>query len=105
MKCEQIKVIPCLLLKKENTGRVILLIVCYVDEVLLSVPQNKIEKFKRQFKENYNITEFSGKMKTPLGTWYEWKWNENNEHYIHVTIDSMLKDIAQTYEKIVEKKV
>ena len=34
IKCEQSKVHPCLLKKRDNSGRAILLIVCYVDDVL-----------------------------------------------------------------------
>ena len=104
IQCEQSKVDPCLLIRRDKEGKVKLLVVCYVDDVLLSGTEKEIKLFKTQFKKKYNITDL-GKMKKHLGMWYDWKKNENNEPYIHVTMDSMLKDIVQTYEKIIGKEV
>ena len=104
LKCEQSKVDPCLLIKRDNYGNVKLLVVCYVDDVLLSGTEKEIRTFKKQFQKKYNITEL-GKMKKHLGMWYEWKRTKNKEPYIQVTMDSMLEDIVKTYENIIGKAV
>ena len=104
IKCEQSKVDPCLLLKRNDKNEVVLLIVCYVDDVLMSGTKEEINKFKKNFKKLYNITEL-GRMKKHLGMWYEWKKDKNNETYIKVTMDSMIKEIIELYEQTTGKKV
>ena len=104
IKCEQSKADPCLLLKKDDRGKVVLLIVCYVDDVLLSGTKDTIKWFKEEFKRKYNITEL-GRMKKHLGMWYEWKNDDQGELYIKVTMDDMLKDIVDIYEKMIGKEV
>ena len=104
IKCEQSKVDPCLLLKRNQKKEIVLLIVCYVDDVLLSGKQRDIDDFRNKFKKKYNITNL-GTMKKHLGMWYEWRRDKNNNPYIKVTMDKMLKDIVMSYEKCIGKKV
>ena len=104
INCEQSKTDPCLLLKKDDKGKVMLLIVCYVDDVLLSGTKETIQWFKNEFKQKYNITEL-GRMKKHLGMWYDWKKDNDGETYIKVTMDTMIKEIVELYEKVTGKKV
>ena len=104
IKCEQSKVDPCLLLKRNEKNEVILLIVCYVDDILFSGTKEQIEWFKKTFKKLYKITEL-GCMKKHLGMWYDWKKDHNGETYIKVTMDKMIKEIVEMYEKVTGKKV
>ena len=90
IECEQSKVDPCLLLKKAKERKVALSIVCYMDNVLLSGTKEEIK---------------SGKKKEHLETWYKWKKDKNNEPYIHVAMDNMLKETVKTYEEITKKEV
>ena len=55
LKCEQSQTDPCLLMKRNDKGEVILLIVCYVDDVLMSGKPEDIKEFMQKFKKKYNI--------------------------------------------------
>ena len=103
IQCEQSQVDPCLLFKRNEEGQVVLLIVCYVDDVLLSGTIEEIKKFKEQFKRKYKITEL-GNMKKHLGMWYEWNSDEEGP-YIKVTMDAMLEDIIYKYKETTGQEV
>ena len=104
LQCEQSQTDPCLLIKRNDEGEVILLIVCYVDDVLMSGRSEDIKEFMQKFKKKYNITEL-GRMKKHLGMWYEWKKDEKGEPYIKVTMDEMLDEIIKKFEKVIRKEV
>ena len=104
LKCEQSQTDPCLLIKRNDEGEVILLIVCYVDDVLMSGNPEDIKEFMQKFKKKYNITEL-GRMKKHLGMWYEWKKDDEGEPYVKVTMDEMLDEIIEKFEKVIGKEV
>ena len=66
LRCEQSQTDPCLLTKRNDEGKAILLIVCYVDDVLMSGRPENIKEFMQKFKKKYNMTEL-GRMKKHLG--------------------------------------
>ena len=84
-------------MKRNEKNEVTLLVVCYVDDILLSGSKEQIEWFKKTFKELYKITDL-GRMKKHLGMWYDWKKDNNGETYIKVTMDTMIKEIVELYE-------
>ena len=63
-----------------------------------------IKEFMQKFKKKYNITEL-GRMKKHLGMWYEWKKDEKGEPYVKVTMDEMLEEIIEKFEKVIGKEV
>ena len=55
IKCIQSKIDPCMLYKKDEEGKLRLIIAVYVDEVLISRREMDIREFKETFKKTYKI--------------------------------------------------
>ena len=69
--CVQSQVDPCMLYKRDETGKLQLIVAVYADNVLISGKEKEIHKFKTTLKPKYKITDL-GKLKRRLGIWYEW---------------------------------
>ena len=70
IKCIQKKIDLCMLYKKDEEGKLSLIIAIYVDDVLISGREKDIREFKETFKKANKITDL-GKLKRHLGIWYE----------------------------------
>ena len=102
--CEQSAVDPCLLFKKDENGKLILLIAVYVDDVLIAGKKEDVDAFKNEFKKTYNITEL-GDLKRHLGIWFEWIKSESGEKVIKLHMDDMATKIVKEYEKLMGNSV
>ena len=74
-KCIQSKTDPCMLYKRNQKGKICLMIAVYVDDVLMVRESENIKIFKEQFRKRYKITDL-GKLKKYLGVWYKWIKND-----------------------------
>lgn len=62
----------CLFYLQDETGKVILIAVCHVDDTLLIGRPETINNFKEQLKARFNFKE-QGQMKKHLGICYDWR--------------------------------
>ena len=70
----------------------------YVDDVLITGRKEEIEKFKKEFKKIYKITEM-GQRKKHLGIKYEWI-KTKTDIMIKMNMDVMIRNIVQDFETI-----
>jgi hypothetical protein len=105
MEMSQSLVDPCLYYWKNARSEVTLMAVVHVDDVILMGTKNSIEKFKRELKKRFNISDL-GKLKKHLGVWYDWKTDRTtNETYIVASMTKLESEIVETYEKLTGKNV
>ena len=88
-----------MLYKKDEEGKLMLIIAVYVDDVLISLKENDIREFKETFKKTYKITDL-GKLKWHLGIWYKWI-KSDKEGIIKIHMDNMATKIIKEYETII----
>jgi hypothetical protein len=94
----QSKVDPCLFYKKDpNNGKVILLIITFVDGNACVGTKEEIEWLKKKVREKFNITDL-GKLKKFRGIWYDWGRDENGP-FVKASMNDMAKTIVDDYEK------
>ena len=103
IKLKQSQVDPCLLYKQDKDGKLVLIVVMYVDDVMVSGMPDMIRWFMTEFKKKFNITEM-GQMKKHLGIWYDWKRDTNGEPYVVARMDEMIDEIVEKYEAATNAK-
>ena len=69
-----------MLYKKDEEGKLKLIIALYIDDVLISGREKDIKEFKETFKKTYKMTDI-GRLKRHLGIWYEWIKNDKEVSY------------------------
>ncbi|KAI2509134.1 GAG-pre-integrase domain [Fragilaria crotonensis] len=95
---------PCMYYWKDTKGRMTLMAVVHVDDVILVGSKKAIEEFKTKLKERFNISDL-GKLKKHLGVWYDWSVDENGNVIIIAKMNKLEDEIVETYEKITGKEV
>ena len=78
-----------MLYKKDEEGKLRLIVAVYADEVLISAREIDFREFKETFKKRYYITDL-GKLKKYLGIWYEWI-KSAKESIIKIHMDDMAR--------------
>jgi hypothetical protein len=100
MKMKQSQTDPCIFYKLRD-GKLVLILVLYVDDTLCAGEQDEIEWACRTIQETYPI-ERLGWLKKHLGVWYNWKKDEQGR-YIEAQMPGMVKDIIDKYTKATGK--
>ena len=102
MKLKQSATDPCLFYKQRK-GKLVLVLVLYVDDTLCAGEQNKVEWAYKMIESKVKIEKL-GRLKKHLGIWYEWKKDELGNTYLEVTIPKMIEEISVKFEKATGKK-
>ena len=89
---EQCQTDPCLFYKKWN-GKLVLIIVLYVDDALCAGTRKAMEWAFKTIELTYAIARL-GRLKKHLGTWWQWKSDDTNKTYLVATMPKMTKEIA-----------
>jgi len=88
---------PCIFYKRDEKGRLCMLISTHVDDSLIGGRRWMVEKFYVEFAEHLKI-EILGKLKKHLGIWWEWKTDPHNgEVYLEATMPRMVNEIKTAY--------
>jgi hypothetical protein len=94
----QSQVDPCLFYKKDpNNGKIVLLVICFVDDQICNGTKTEIEWLKKKVRERFNIQDL-GRLKKFLGIWYEWG-RDNDGPFVKATMNDMAATIVEDYEK------
>ena len=89
---------PCLFFKKDKEGKLLLIVVTFVDDILIAGTRKHVDQFKEDIQQRFKISDL-GPLKKHLGIWYKWMKDENNERYLVGTMDKMVQDIIDDFVK------
>jgi hypothetical protein len=67
---------PCVFYKKNDTGRTVLIAICFVDDTLLFELKSEIEWYKESVSKRFEYKDL-GALRKHLGVWYKLKIDEN----------------------------
>jgi hypothetical protein len=84
--------------KHNETGQTMLIVVCFVNNMLLVGTKEQAELFMKGIKKRFGYSNL-GKLQKHLGIWYEEKFDENGEIYLETMMPKMELDIIKLYEK------
>jgi hypothetical protein len=103
MGMKQSLVDPCVFYK-ESEEIVVLVAVTHVDDGAAGGIPEWVKWFKEGLKKRFEIT-IMGCLKKNLGTWHEWKINENSEQHVVAAVPKLVRQIVECAEKAVGHKV
>jgi hypothetical protein len=104
MQMVQSKSDPCVFIKHDNEGNLVLMAVIHVDDTLLAGHPDWINWYKEGIGKRFDYTD-QGKLSKHLGVTYEWYEDENGEPYIIARMPKMVKQIVDTYERFTKEDV
>jgi len=91
LRFEQSKTDPCIFLKYNQQGRLIMIISTHVDDLLIGGCRGQVDAFYVAFFKYLKI-EILGKLKKHLGVWWEWLEDPHTkEIYLKATMPKMLQ--------------
>lgn len=93
---------PCVFYKKDDSGRTILIAICFVDDTLLFGLKEEIEWYKTGVKKRFEYKDL-GVLRKHLGVWYELKYDEDGNRYLVATMPKKIREIIELYEKHIGK--
>jgi hypothetical protein len=88
---------PCVFIKKDDQGRVVLLATVFVDDTVLLGIRTEIDRYKTEITKRFGYTDL-GKLTKHLGVWYDELRDKNGERYIVATMPQHVNGIIKTYE-------
>ncbi len=87
---------PCVFYKKDDSGKINLVIATHVDDSAVSGRKTVVEKFLDDFEKHLKI-ERLGKLKKHLGIWWEWKKDLNGQISLEGKMRKMATEIMKSY--------
>ncbi|KAI2493327.1 Mitochondrial protein [Fragilaria crotonensis] len=93
---------PCMYYWKDTKGRMTLMAVVHVDDVILVGSKKAIEEFKTKLKERFNISDL-GKLKKHLGVWYDWSVDENGNVIIIAKMNKLEDEIVKPTRRLLAR--
>jgi hypothetical protein len=93
---------PCVFYKKNESGRTVLIAICFVDDTLLFGLKSEIEWYKDSVSKRFEYKDL-GALRKHLGVWYELKIDENGNRYLVATMPKKIREIIELYEKHIGK--
>ena len=94
---QQCKAEPCLWYKTKN-GKLSLLMVTFVDDIICVAKKEDIEELKQEIRTRFNISEL-GRLSKHLGIYYEKKKDEISE-YFELGMDKYFDEVVRDYEAL-----
>lgn len=93
---------PCLFFKKDTKGELKMVLNTVVDDILVAGKQEDVDWFKNSLKELYEITE-QGRVRKYLGIMFDWIEDEAGNPAVKLSMDAMIDEIVEAYEKEMSK--
>ena len=88
---------PCLFIKKNGKGEIIVLVTLYVDDITCHGKRTDVEQVKKDIMERHKIADL-GIIKKHLGVWYEWKEDKDGP-YVEKSMKDFLHEMINSYTK------
>ena len=95
---EQCKSDPCVFYKRNEEGKLVLLMAIHTDDSLIGGLKEEVKAFMDEFEKRLKI-ERLGKLRKHLGVWYEWTKDENGDAMLKASMPQMIKEIGDAFEK------
>jgi hypothetical protein len=86
---------PCVFYKKNDTGRTVLIAICFVDDTLLFGLKSEIEWYKESVSKRFKYKD--------LGALYELKIDENGNQYLVAMMPKKIREIIKLHEEHIGK--
>ena len=96
---KQCKTDPCVFVKRNDKGEVVILMATHVDDTLVSGRQKEIESFYREFENHLKIDRL-GQVRKHLGVWWSFHVDSNEDLYLKAEMEDMRKAIIQKFEEV-----
>lgn len=96
LKLKQSKADPCVFYKRDERGRLLLLLCTHVDDTLIAGYKKVIDQFLDEFETHLKIDRL-GRMRKHLGVWWEWCRNSNGETYLKASMPKMVQEIEDAF--------
>jgi hypothetical protein len=91
------------ILYKQQRGKVILILVSYVDDTLCVGERKEVEWAYKKIDEKIKIVKL-GKLKKQYGIVYDWKQDNLGNTYLEASMPKMIDEISEKFEKARGKK-
>jgi Reverse transcriptase (RNA-dependent DNA polymerase) len=88
---------PCIFYKQRG-GKVVLILVLYVDDTLRAGERKELEWAYKKTEEKIKIVKL-GKLKKHLGIMYDWKQDKLGNTYLEASMPKMIEEISEKFEK------
>jgi hypothetical protein len=95
---------PCVIFKKSEDGKPLLIVVMTVDDCAVGGKVEAIDWLMTKVEERFKITR-GGMLRKHLGVDYEWKKDEKGEMYVEANMKRKLQEIIKSYEEYIGKTV
>jgi Reverse transcriptase (RNA-dependent DNA polymerase) len=102
MNLKQSATDPCILYKHQG-GKVVLILVLYVDDTLCAGERKEVEWAHKKIEEKIKIVKL-GRLKKHLGIIYEWKQDKMGNTYLEASMPKMIDEISVKFEQARGKK-
>ena len=91
---------PAVWYKRNDAGKLVLMMCCHVDDTLIGGLKREVEQFMNEFEKHLKIDRL-GTLRKHLGVWYEWCEDENGDAMLKASMPKMIEEIAETFERSV----
>ena len=98
----QSRIDPCVFFKHDDTGHLILMLCCHIDDTTISGYQNDVKEFLDEF-ETHLAIERLGQVRKHLGVWYEWK-RDDEGIYVVASMNKMVDEIDEAFQEATGKR-
>jgi hypothetical protein len=97
MNLKQSATDPCIFYKQRG-GKVVLILVLYVDDTLCEGERKEVEWAYKKIEEKIKIVKL-GKLKKHLGIMYDWKQDKSGNTYLEASMPKMIEETSEKFEK------
>ncbi len=102
VKLKQCKSDPCIFTKKNDKGRIVLILGIYVDDTVITGTKNEVLKTYQLIQLKF-IIDILGDLNKHLGIWWKWKREQNGELCMIATMPHMTEDIIKSFTEATGK--
>jgi Reverse transcriptase (RNA-dependent DNA polymerase) len=102
MNLQQSATDPCIFYKHRE-GKLVLILVLYVDDTLCAGERREVEWAYKKIEEKIKIVKL-GRLKKHLGTIYDWKQDKSGNTYLEASMPKMIDEISEKFEQARGKK-
>jgi hypothetical protein len=99
----QSKTDPCMFIKRNNQGKVVLILAVYVDDTIITGSKKEVQKAYQLIKLKF-VIDILGQLCKHLGIM--WKWHKDKEEncYLEATMPHMIEDIVKLFTEVTGKQ-
>ena len=90
--------------KIDSLNKLVLVISCHVDNILIAGTQEEVDNFKRVLKEQFNIKELR-QLTKHLGIKYSWDHTKDGKHFLVARMNDLVSKIINITKSHLQRPV